>query len=235
MLRVRNLSAAYSGLKALEDISFEVQGGEFVALVGSNGAGKSTLLNTLAGLVKPIAGTVEFDGHRIERRSPAEIVELGLVLVPESKWIFPQMSVRENLLMGAYPRRCQARMKEALEQVYEAFPRLKERERQQAATLSGGELQMLVIGRGLMAQPRLLMLDEPSLGLAPRLVRETFSILESLHTRLGLTIILAEQNVSYALRLSTRALVLENGRLAMEGKSMDLINDPQIKVRYLGL
>ncbi len=235
MLRVTNLSAAYSGLKALEGVTFEVREGEFVALVGSNGAGKSTLLNTLAGLVKPLAGTIEFDGHRIERRSPADIVDLGLVLVPEGKWVFPQMSVRENLLMGAYPRRCQAKARQALEQVYEYFPRLKERERQQAATLSGGELQMLVIGRGLMAQPRLLMLDEPSLGLAPRLVRETFTILETLHAQLGLTIILAEQNVSYALRLSTRALVLENGRLAMEGKSSDLLLDPRIKVRYLGL
>ncbi|MGB9605861.1 MAG: ABC transporter ATP-binding protein [Bryobacteraceae bacterium] len=230
-----NLSAAYSGLKALQDVTFEVQEGEFVALVGSNGAGKTTLLNTLVGLVKPTSGTIEFDGHRLDRRSPAEIVDLGLVLVPEGKWVFPQMSVRENLLMGAYPRRCEARAKETLEQVYEYFPRLKERDRQQAATLSGGELQMLVIGRGLMAQPRLLMLDEPSLGLAPRLVRETFSILESLHARLGLTIILAEQNVSYALRLSERALVLENGRLAMEGRSSDLLSDPRIKVRYLGL
>jgi branched-chain amino acid transport system ATP-binding protein len=235
VLEVVDLCVAYDGLVALEGVSLDVQEGEFLALIGSNGAGKSTLLNTLAGLLTPQRGTVHLDGHRIDRLQPADIVERGLVLVPEGKWVFPQMSVRENLLMGAYPRRCAPRQKETLDQVYACFPRLKEREKQTAQTLSGGELQMLVIGRGLMSQPRLLMLDEPSLGLAPRLVLETFSILHTLHESLGLSIILAEQNVSHALALSRRAVVLENGRVAMTDESAALITNPEIKVRYLGM
>jgi len=235
LLKVEGLCVAYDGLKALENVTFEVHEKEFLALIGSNGAGKSTLLNTLIGLLTPSAGAIYFDGKRIDHLPPADIVELGLVLVPEGKWAFPQMSVMENLLMGAYPRRCKKTMKQALELVFELFPRLKERQKQLAHTLSGGELQMLVIGRGLMAQPRLLMLDEPSLGLAPRLVLETFEVLEKLHRNLGLSIILAEQNVSHALRLSERAIVLENGRVAMEGCSTDLLSNPEVKVRYLGL
>lgn len=235
MLKVEGLSVAYDGLKALEGVTFEVQEGEFLALIGSNGAGKSTLLNTLSGLLKPLAGTITLDGERIDHLRPADIVDRGLILIPEGKWVFPQMSVKENLLMGAYPRRCHKRQKEMLEQVYAHFPRLKERERQMAHTLSGGELQMLVIGRGLMAQPRLLMLDEPSLGLAPRLVLETFEVLQTLHRSLGLSIILAEQDVSHALRISSRAIVLENGRLVMTGNSADLLTDPEVKVRYLGM
>ncbi|MGQ9676416.1 MAG: ABC transporter ATP-binding protein [Chloroflexota bacterium] len=235
MLRVENLSVAYDGLKAIEDVSFEMREGEFVALIGSNGAGKSTLLNTLIGLLTPSSGAIYFEGERIDALAPAEIVDRGLVLVPEGKWAFPQMSVMENLLMGAYPRRCHKQMRQTLDQVFSLFPRLEERQKQMAHTLSGGELQMLVIGRGLMAQPRLLMLDEPSLGLAPRMVLDTFAVLERLHSSLGLSIILAEQNVSHALRLSDRAMVLENGRLAMEGQSSALLNDPEVKVRYLGM
>ncbi len=235
MLKVEGLHVAYDGLKALEDITFEVYDQEFLALIGSNGAGKSTLLNTLMGLLKPSAGVIYFDGERIDRLSSADIVEKGLILVPEGKCSFPQMSVVENLLMGAYPRRCRKMMRQTLEQVFTYFPRLKERQKQLACTLSGGELQMLVIGRGLMAQPRLLMLDEPSLGLAPFLVLEIFGILKDLHQSLGISIILAEQNVSHALRLSKRAVVLENGQVAMEGSSADLLNNPEVKVRYLGI
>ena len=235
MLKVEGLSVAYGGLLALRGVSFEVHEHEFLALIGSNGAGKSTLLNTLTGLLTPAAGTVQLDGKRIDRLSPADIVDHGLILVPEGKWVFPQMSVRENLLMGAYPRRCHTAARETMDQVYHHFPRLKERHNQLAQTLSGGELQMLVLGRGLMAQPRLLMLDEPSLGLAPRLVLETIQILADLHRSLGLSVILAEQNVSHALRLSRRAIVLENGYLVMEGDSAELLMDPNVKVRYLGM
>ena len=235
LLRVENVSVAYNGLKAIEEVSLEVREGEFVALIGSNGAGKSTLLTTIAGLLRPVSGAIYFCGERIDHLGTHEIVDRGLILVPESKWAFPQMSVMENLLMGAYPRRCQKGMRQTLEQVFALFPRLKERQHQMAHTLSGGELQMLVIGRGLMSQPRLLMLDEPSLGLAPRMVLDTFAVLEKLHQTHGLSIILAEQNVSHALRLSQRAVVLENGRVAMQGDSASLFNSPEVKVRYLGM
>lgn len=235
MLKVEGLTVSYDGLRAVEGITFNMDDGEFLALVGSNGAGKSTLLNALSGLLKLSAGAVYLDGTRIDRLSPADIVDLGLVLVPEGRWVFPQMSVLENLLMGAYPQRCRKRTRETLDYVLTLFPQLKKRRRQLTQTLSGGELQMLVIGRGLMAQPRLLMLDEPSLGLAPKLVMDTFNTIRNLHEELALGIILAEQNVSHALRLSRRSIVLENGRVAMEGMSDQLLTNPEVKIRYLGM
>jgi len=235
MLKVDGIDVAYNGLQALYSVSMEVKEGEFLALVGSNGAGKSTLLNSVAGILRPSAGAIYLDGQRIDGLPPHRIVEMGISLIPEGKWMFPQMNVLENLLMGAYPSKARAKMNEMLEEVFQYFPRLKERQKQQAQTLSGGELQMLVIGRALMARPRLLILDEPSLGLAPRLVLEIFQILRCLHAESGITVILAEQNVYRALQMAGRGLVLENGRVVMDGPASSILEDESIVHKYLGM
>jgi branched-chain amino acid transport system ATP-binding protein len=234
MLLVRKLNTFYGKIQALWDVSLEVHEGEIVALVGANAAGKTTLLNTISGVVLGAAGSVEFLGRRLEGQAPQMIVGQGISQVPQEGRLFPDMTVRENLEMGAYLSRAWNRKKETLQEVYEIFPRLKERSGQIARTLSGGEKQMVAIGRGLMSKPKLCMFDEPSYGLAPILVGEIFRIIKSLPQQ-GITVLLVEQNVKQALELADRACVLENGRLTLEGKAVDLMNNDHIRKAYLGL
>lgn len=234
MLKVTGLQSFYGDVQALHGVTLEVREGEIVSVIGSNGAGKTTTLMTISGVLHPRAGAIEFQGRRIERLKPAEIVEAGLGHVPEGRQLFPSMTVEENLHMGACTHRARAARQETLERVYTLFPRLRERRRQVAGALSGGEQQMVAIGRGLMSRPRLLMLDEPSLGLAPMLVTAIFNIIREIN-RDGATILLVEQNVFRALKLSHRGYILENGRIVAEGPSQRLLRDPQVRTAYLGL
>jgi branched-chain amino acid transport system ATP-binding protein len=234
MLEVSHLSAFYGQIQVLWDVGFTVNEAEIVALVGANGAGKTTLLNNISGVMKPAAGTVSFLGRRIDGLAPHTIVELGLSHIPEGRRLFTDMSVRENLEMGAYSGRAWKNRQATLEQVYRLFPRLKEREGQLARTLSGGEQQMLAMGRGLMSRPKMCIIDEPSNGLAPRLVMEVFEIVRSLRDQ-GITILLVEQNVRQTLEVADRACVLENGRLALEGSCDELLRSDHIRKAYLGL
>jgi branched-chain amino acid transport system ATP-binding protein len=233
MLEVRDLHAGYGLTRVLEGVSLHVNAGEIVAVLGSNGAGKTTLNMAISGLVKPRAGSVTFEGRDITGRPPAEIMGAGLIQVPEGRKIFPNLSVRENLELGSY-RRAKPNRARNLDRVFETFPRLKERTGQAAGTLSGGEQQMLAIGRGMMAEPRLLILDEPSLGLSPLLVEEMFALIRRLH-RQGLAIMLVEQNVAQSLDVADRAYVLENGRFAISGAAASVREDPELKRAYLGL
>lgn len=235
MLKIDGITVFYGELKALDGISMEIKEGEFVALVGNNGAGKTTLLNTIMGLLHPSAGEINFCGEKINTYEPHQIVDRKLSLVPESKWVFPQMTVYENLVMGAYPKKCRGHYSENLDRVYSIFPRLHERKNQLAKTLSGGELQMLIIGRGLMSEPKLLMVDELSAGLSPKLSKESFDLLGRLHRDQKITILLAEQNVYETLKLADRGIVMENGRLALAGSGQELINSDQIRQKYLGM
>ncbi len=232
LLEVRNLVTAYGSIEALHGISLDVADWEIVALLGANGAGKTTALRTISGLLRPRSGEVWFAGERIDRRPAHEIVRLGLTQVPEGRWIFSLMTVDENLRLGAYaePRVPQA----ALDRVFALFPRLRERRAQLAGTLSGGEQQMLAIARALMTRPRLLLLDEPSMGLAPVLVRLIIQTIAEIN-RDGTTVLLVEQNASAALRLARRAYVLENGRVALEGPSADLAKNERVRQAYLGV
>jgi len=234
MLKVNNINTFYGKLQALWDVSFRVEEKEIVALVGANGAGKTTVLNTISNLLYPASGTVEFLGKRIDRMPPYRIVELGISHVPEGRKLFADMTVRENLEMGAYTHHAWKRKEETLEQVYQVFPSLKEREGQLARTLSGGEQQMLAMGRGLMSRPRLCMFDEPSSGLAPILMMEVFVVIKKLREQ-GTTILLVEQNVQRALEIADRAYVLENGRVALEGKGKELLQEELVRKAYLGL
>jgi len=234
MLEVNNLNVFYGKAQALRDISLRVDEKEIVALVGANGAGKTTLLNTVSGLLHPASGHVEFLGKRIDRLAPHTIVALGISHIPEGRKLFTDMTVRENLELGAYTSKAWKRRKETLEQVYQIFPILKERRRQSAGKLSGGERQMLAIGRGLMSNPRLCMLDEPSYGLAPNLLSEVLEVIKHLREQ-GITVFLIEQNVRRTLETADRAYVLENGRIVLEGKSEDLLQDELVKKAYLGL
>ena len=233
MLEVRDLHAGYGLTRVLEGVSLHVNAGEIVAVLGSNGAGKTTLNMAISGLVKPRAGSVTFEGRDITGRPPAEIMGAGLIQVPEGRKIFPNLSVRENLELGSY-RRAKPNRARNLDRVFETFPRLKERTVQAAGTLSGGEQQMLAIGRGMMAEPRLLILDEPSLGLSPLLVEEMFALIRRLHGQ-GLAIMLVEQNVAQSLDVADRAYVLENGRFAISGAAASVREDPELKRAYLGL
>ena len=233
MLEVRDLQAGYGLTRVLEGVSLHVNAGEIVAVLGSNGAGKTTLNMAISGLVKPRAGSVTFEGRDITGRPPAEIMGAGLIQVPEGRKIFPNLSVRENLELGSY-RRAKPNRARNLDRVFETFPRLKERIAQAAGTLSGGEQQMLAIGRGMMAEPRLLILDEPSLGLSPLLVEEMFALIRRLHGQ-GLAIMLVEQNVAQSLDVADRAYVLENGRFAISGPAASVREDPELKRAYLGL
>ena len=233
MLEVRDLHAGYGLTRVLEGVSLHVNAGEIVAVLGSNGAGKTTLNMAISGLVKPRAGSVTFEGRDITGRPPAEIMGAGLIQVPEGRKIFPNLSVRENLELGSY-RRAKANRAINLDRVFQTFPRLKERTGQAAGTLSGGEQQMLAIGRGMMAEPRLLILDEPSLGLSPLLVEEMFALIRRLHGQ-GLAIMLVEQNVAQSLDVADRAYVLENGRFAISGPAASVREDPELKRAYLGL
>jgi branched-chain amino acid transport system ATP-binding protein len=233
MLEVRDLVAGYGLTRVLEGVSFTVRGGEITAVLGANGAGKTTLNMAISGLVKPRGGQVIFEGDAITGADPAAIVARGLIQVPEGRKIFPNLGVRENLELGSY-RRARPNRARNLDKVFATFPRLRERAGQAAGTLSGGEQQMLAIGRGLMAEPRLLILDEPSLGLSPLLVEEMFSLIRRLHGE-GLAILLVEQNVAQSLEIADRAHVLENGVFALSGEAATLRADPALRRAYLGL
>jgi branched-chain amino acid transport system ATP-binding protein len=233
MLEVENLEVAYGPLMALQGVSLRIDPGEIVALVGPNGAGKSTLLKSIAGLLAPRAGVMRWEGQNIAARPPEQIVEHGIVLVPEGRRLFGRMTVRENLELGAFTKRAQAERRAQLERIYTIFPRLLERERQVAGLLSGGEQQMLALGRALMGLPRLLLLDEPSLGLAPRVVESIFSILADLH-RGGMSLFIVEQNVHVVLALARRAYILEGGRIVGEGEAQSLLQDDHVRAAYLG-
>jgi branched-chain amino acid transport system ATP-binding protein len=231
LLRLDSVEAGYRDLVAVREVSLEVRAGEVVALIGGNGAGKTTTLRAISGLLPLRRGRIEFEGERIDGRASAQVVARGIAHVPEGRQLFPSMSVRENLELGARDRAARAA---TLEIVFALFPRLRERERQLAGTLSGGEQQMCAIGRGLMARPRLLLLDEPSLGLAPVMVRLIFETLKAINET-GTTILLVEQNVARALALSHRAYVIENGRIVLDGPREALQQSPHVKQAYLGL
>jgi branched-chain amino acid transport system ATP-binding protein len=234
MLEVSNIDTFYGKIQALWDVSLTIEEAEIVALVGSNGAGKTTLLNTISGLLRPASGSVEFCGKRIEGLKPHVIVQLGMSHIPEGRRLFPDMSVRENLEMGAYMKRVWKDKQESFHTVYQLFPILQARQGQIASTLSGGEQQMVAMGRGLMSQPRLCIIDEPSSGLSPLMVEEIFGIIEGLRDQ-GIAIFLIEQNVQQTLEIADRAYVLENGRITLEGESKKLLEEEVIRKAYLGL
>lgn len=234
MLNVNNIETFYGKVQALWGVSLRIDEKEIVALIGANGSGKTTLVNTLSGLLRPAAGQATFLGNRIDGLAPHAIAELGISHIPEGGRVFPDMSVRENLEMGAYPYHAWKRKQETYKQVYQLFPGLKVREGQLARTLSGGEKQMLAMGRSLMSCPKLCLFDEPSYGLAPILVLELFKIIKKLREE-GLTVLLIEQNVSLALEIADRAYVIENGRIVSEGKSSKLLKNNHIRKAYLGL
>lgn len=234
LLEVNKISAGYGRIQVLWDVCIKVYEAEILALVGANGAGKTTLLHTITGIHKPTAGTVSFRGQRIDNMPSNNIVSLGISHIPEGRKLFTEMSIQENLEMGAYSKRAWAKRKETIEEVYKLFPRLKERSKQLARTLSGGEQQMLAMGRGLMSLPELCIIDEPSNGLAPKLVAEVFQIIKSLREN-GKTILIIEQNVRQTLEIADRACVLENGRMELEGACCDLLKSDHIRKSYLGL
>jgi branched-chain amino acid transport system ATP-binding protein len=233
-LSVQRLEARYGHIQALWGVSFDVPPGEIVAVVGANGAGKTTTLRAISGLVRPTAGAVILDGRPLHGLSTMAIVEAGVVHVPEGRKLFPAMTVEENLLLGGYARSARPRQRERLERAYAIFPRLAERRRQLAGTLSGGEQQMVAIGRGLMAGPRVLMLDEPSLGLAPIVVEEMFRVVVEIN-RAGVTVLLVEQNTAHALAIAHRGFVLESGRAALAGTGAELLANDRVRQAYLGL
>ena len=233
MLIVSNLNVYYGAIHAIHDVSFEVAQGEIVTLIGANGAGKSTILKTTSGLLKPKSGKVEFLGTNVHSIEPHRVVSMGLAQVPEGRRVFQQMTVRENLEMGAFARPKSDDLSDDYEKVYKSFPRLKERRNQLAGTLSGGEQQMLAMGRAMMSKPKLLMLDEPSMGLSPILVDEIFKIIGDVNTQ-GITILLVEQNAAMALSIAQRAYVLETGRIVKSGDAASLLNDEDVRKAYLG-
>lgn len=234
-IALRHVSVHYDKVRAIENVSLVADSGEIIALIGANGAGKTTMLRALTGLARISAGEIWFDGKRIDGLAPDRIVtDLGISMVPEGRHVFPLMSVRDNLLMGAFPRQDRKGIEQDMERVFVRFPLLKERLRQQASTLSGGEQQMLATGRALMARPKVLLLDEPSLGLAPQVVREIARAIRAINRDEQVTVILVEQNSRMALQLSTRAYVLETGKVALEGRSADLANNDEVRRLYLG-
>jgi branched-chain amino acid transport system ATP-binding protein len=234
MLRVDNIDVYYDDVQALWDVSFEVKEGEIVALLGSNGAGKTTTLNAISGLLRPRKGNIEFLEQELTKLPAHKTASLGIAHVPEGRRLFPEMTVEDNLLMGSLMPEAKARRKESMEQVFNIFPILKERRQQAAGTLSGGESQMLAIARGLMACPKLIMMDEPSLGLAPFLVDEVFRVIEQIN-REGVTVLVVEQNVAHALKSCTRAYIMETGRIALQGLGEKLLQDEHVKDAYLGV
>ena len=233
LLKVTDLKVSYGGIDALRGISFDVEEGEIVTLIGANGAGKSTTLRTICGLVRPSAGRIVYDGRDITSQSTQRIVSEGIALVPEGRRVFDNLTVKENLLIGAYLRKDKESIQADVEHVYELFPRLKEREWQSAGTLSGGDQQMLAVGRAMMTQPLILMMYEPSLGLAPLIVKDIFSIIRALNET-GMTILLVEQNANAALRCAHHAYVLETGRITMSGTGASLLADQRVQDAYLG-
>jgi branched-chain amino acid transport system ATP-binding protein len=233
-LEVNNIDVYYGDVQVIFDLSLRVEEGEVVSIIGGNGAGKSSLLRTISGLLHPAAGEILFEGVALHSSPPEEIVERGVVQVPEGRRLFSLMTVKDNLIVGAYNRRAEPHQEATMEAVYDLLPRLREREAQLAMTLSGGEQQMVAIGRGIMARPKLLMLDEPSLGLAPLLIKSIFETVRRIADQ-GTTVLLVEQDVKHSLSLSDRGYVLEHGRTAMEGPAKELMDDPHIKTAYLGL
>lgn len=234
MLKLTNVSTHYGDVQALRNVSFEIKEGEVVSIIGSNGAGKSTTLNTISGVLRASSGTIEFIGRRTENLYPHQIVDQGIVQIPEGRLLFPYMSVLENLELGAFNGQARKEKEKNLQVVFSLFPVLRERMNQLAGTLSGGEQQMVAIARGLMARPKLLMLDEPSLGLAPLLVKQIFETIKEINAH-EITVLLVEQNVFHSLSLADRAYVLENGGIVLEGEGKELLNNPQVKEAYLGI
>lgn len=233
MLEVKGLQVYYGMIQALKDVSFEVNQGEVIALIGANGAGKTTTLHTVTGLLPAKAGSIMFEGVDITKVPAHKIVEMGIAHVPEGRRVFAQLSVYENLIMGAYTRKDKKEIAENLEKVYQRFPRLKERKNQRAGTLSGGEQQMLAMGRALMSNPKMIVMDEPSMGLSPIFVNEIFDIIEKVSAS-GTTVLLVEQNAKKALSIADRAYVLETGKIVLSGDAKELMNDDSIKKAYLG-
>lgn len=233
MLEVKNLHVFYGAIHALQGVDFEVNQGEIVTLIGANGAGKSTTLKTISGLLRPRQGSIVFRGHDLTRVSATRIVSLGISQVPEGRKIFAPLTVKENLELGAYTRSDPKEIAQSMERVFSSFPRLKERLNQPGGTLSGGEQQMLAMGRGLMSKPQLLLLDEPSMGLSPLLVEEIFRIIVDINSQ-GTSILLVEQNAAMALSIASRAYVLETGTVALQGPAGELLENPQVKTAYLG-
>ena len=233
MLEIKDLNVFYGAIHALKGISLTVEEGELVSLIGANGAGKTTTLHTISGLLTAASGSVTLDGKDLQKVAPNKIISMGLAHVPEGRHVFARMTVEENLRMGAYIIKDQKKISENLENVYSHFPRLKERSRQLAGTLSGGEQQMLATGRALMTNPKIVLMDEPSMGLSPLLVKEIFSIIQELHES-GITILLVEQNAKMALAVSDRAYVLETGCISMSGKASELAEDDRVRKAYLG-
>ena len=235
MLEVKNLNVAYGAIRALRDVSLTVRDGEIVSLIGANGAGKTTTLHTITGLKKAVSGSVIYDGRDLLKTEGSRIITLGLAHVPEGRHIFPDMTVAENLEMGAYTLGNQKeRIRDSMKRVYSRFPRLKERRCQLAGTLSGGEQQMLAVGRAFMTAPRMLLMDEPSMGLSPILVKEIFDIIREVHAQ-GITVLLVEQNARMALSVSDRAYVLESGRISLSGSAKELMDNERVKKAYLGM
>ncbi len=233
MLEIKNLQVYYGMIQAIKDVSFEVNEGEVIALIGANGAGKTTILHTVTGLITAKSGRVLYEGTDIQKIPAHKIVSLGIAHVPEGRRVFSQLSVYDNLLMGAFTRKDQAEISASLENIYKRFPRLKERKGQLAGTLSGGEQQMLAMGRALMSHPKIILMDEPSMGLSPILVEEIFDIIKSI-SKSGTTVLLVEQNAKKALAIADRAYVLETGKIVLEGKADKLMNDESVKKAYLG-
>jgi branched-chain amino acid transport system ATP-binding protein len=234
MLKVNQIDVSYGDVQVLWGVSFEVREKEILVLVGANGAGKSTTLRTISGLLRPSRGSIEFDGVRLDQVPDYKTIEHGIAHVPEGRRLFPEMSVEENLIMGSLIPQAKAHRKESLQWIYSLFPKLSERRKQYARTLSGGEQQMCAIGRGLMSRPKLIMFDEPSLGLAPVLVQEIFRMIQKINQE-GVTVLLVEQNVKHTLSICDRAYVLENGRIALEGLGKELLNNDYVREAYLGI
>lgn len=233
MLEIRDLQVYYGMIQAIKGVSFEVHEGEVIALIGANGAGKTTILHTITGLLSPKAGSISFEGKDITKVPAHKIVSMGMAHVPEGRRVFAQLSVLQNLKMGAYTRKDKEEIEHTLRTVYDRFPRLEERQNQMAGTLSGGEQQMLAMGRALMSHPRIILMDEPSMGLSPIFVNEIFDIIEQV-SKSGTTVLLVEQNAKKALSIADRAYVLETGNIVLEGKAQELLNDASIKKAYLG-
>ncbi|RLB06144.1 MAG: branched-chain amino acid ABC transporter ATP-binding protein [Deltaproteobacteria bacterium] len=234
MLRVEKINVSYGEFQVLHEVSIEVKSGETAIVVGPNGAGKTTLLRVISGLLKPTSGAIYFDGHRIDDKEPHEIVELGIALVPEGGRLFPYLTVYDNLKIGSFAKRARGGFRRTLEEIFELFPILKERRNQLAGSLSGGERQMLAIARSLMSQPKLIMLDEPSLGLAPRVVSRVFEFIGKIRSQ-GYSILMVEQNARKALELADHAYLLESGKLEFHGGREDFLRNPYIKKAYLGI
>ncbi len=235
MLQVNNIDVAYGDAQVLFDVSLDIQEGELVAVIGANGAGKTTLLKTISGVLRPKKGKIEFLDNTISTQASNRIVSEGIIQIPEGRLLFPKMTVRENLMMGAYLTRGKVTIEQRLDMVFDMFTILKDRETQLAGTLSGGEQQMLAVGRGLMAGPKLLMLDEPSLGLAPLLVQQVFDLVQQINNDLGVTVLLVEQNVRKSCEISNRAFVLENGRIVLNGSGLEMLENDHVREAYLGV